>query len=195
MKRCGIKKICIFLIVLMEFSDSKTTKSNFKLTSQSNIYLMNRTTCCSYCYKVYSTECYPTYNGECFVKCPYWDHRQSCSGRCTGSQIRLLDSEDDCKCVFQDAPSYTDYDSFGVQKGVLYKYVLIYVIVVSLITLMIWLIMLGCKVKARLCAKKTRPICVVNDRRTTVRPETLRMNFKLKTEGKKHVSKTLQTRE
>lgn len=50
---------------------------------------------------------------------------------------------------------------------------------------MIWLTMLGCKVKARLCALKTRPICVVNDRRTTVRPETLRMNFKLTTESKK----------
>ncbi|CAG2187661.1 unnamed protein product [Mytilus edulis] len=175
MKRCGIKKICIFLIVLIVLSDSETTKPNFKLTSQSNIYLMNRTTCCSYCYKVYSTECNPTYNGECFVKCPYWDHRQSCSGRCTGSQIRLLESEDDCKCVFQDAPSHTVYETVGV---------LIYVIVVSLITLMIWLIMFGCKVTARLCAKKTRPICVVNDRRTTVRPETLRMNFKLTTEGK-----------
>ncbi|CAG2233489.1 WISP1 [Mytilus edulis] len=131
--------------------------------------------------------CEPPAYIECFYKCPYWDHRQSCSVRCTGSQVRFLESEDDCECVFQDAPSYRDYNYVGVPE--------IYVSVVSLITLMIWLIMLGCKVKARLCAKKTRPIGVVNDRRTTVRPETLRMNFKLKTEGKKHFSKTLQTRE
>ncbi|XP_052080264.1 uncharacterized protein LOC127718308 [Mytilus californianus] len=183
MKRCGIRTIFfIFLTVSFVYSNSQTTESPYaKPTTQSTIHLIDRelTKCCPDCHQVNFKECKDKYNGagsygltECAVNCPSWHQLERCSVRCTGSQLEHNETEDDCECVYTyEREIYDTVNNDGAHP----RSVFFYCIFVSFATLMIWLIELVFKVKARLRAGRPRSICVENGGKTRMLPNILRM--------------------